>query len=206
MPPDGDVTRMRLVGGNLGLDFVNTRSGPPTGDPDDDVLIEYRDLVAWADYAGAISADEGQRLLARAKSDRSAAAATLAHARRVRDDLDDVLRAIANGGKVYERALERLRDDESDALRHAQFEPGTAFTWQWHGDHSPARPLWPVVHAAVDLLLSDSLDRIKQCRGCSFLFLDESKNRSRRWCSMDDCGTDEKMRRYVDARRAARQR
>jgi predicted RNA-binding Zn ribbon-like protein len=63
-----------------------------------------------------------------------------------------------------------------------------------------------VVHAAIDLLLADSLVRLKQCGGCSFLFVDETKNRSRRWCSMDDCGTDEKVRRYVAARRAASSR
>ncbi|WP_431899638.1 CGNR zinc finger domain-containing protein [Micromonospora chalcea] len=37
-------------------------------------------------------------------------------------------------------------------------------------------------------------------RDCG-LFIDESKNRSRRWCSMDDCGTAEKIRRYVEVRR-----
>ena len=36
---------MRLVGGDLALDFVNTRSGPPVGRPDDDVLVGYAELV-----------------------------------------------------------------------------------------------------------------------------------------------------------------
>jgi predicted RNA-binding Zn ribbon-like protein len=36
------------------------------------------------------------------------------------------------------------------------------------------------------------------------LFLDRSKNGSRRWCSMDDCGTDLKKRRYVATRAARR--
>jgi predicted RNA-binding Zn ribbon-like protein len=97
--------------------------------------------------------------------------------------------------------LARLRDDESDALRHARLEPGAG--WHWRDDRSLERPLWPVVHAAIELLSTGWLQRIKQCGGCSFLFVDETKNRSRRWCSMDDCGTDEKMRRYVAARRAA---
>jgi predicted RNA-binding Zn ribbon-like protein len=58
------------------------------------------------------------------------------------------------------------------------------------------------VHAAVELLTTGPLDRIKACAGCRFVFVDESKNRSRRWCSMEDCGTTAKMRRYV-ARRSA---
>jgi len=62
--------------------------------------------------------------------------------------------------------------------------------------------LSPVVHAAVELLTSGPLDRVKACAGCHWLFVDESKNRSRRWCTMEVCGTNEKVRRYL-ARRAA---
>ena len=68
-----------------------------------------------------------------------------------------------------------------------------------------ARPLRPVAHAAVQLLTAGELDRIKVCGGCRFLFIDESKNRSRRWCSMDDCGTDGEgaaLRRRTAAARA----
>ncbi len=64
-------------------------------------------------------------------------------------------------------------------------------------------PLWTVVHAASTLLTDGPLDRVKGCASCRFHFLDESRNRSRRWCSMDDCGTHVKMDRYV-ARRASR--
>ena len=63
--------------------------------------------------------------------------------------------------------------------------------------------LWPVAHAAAVLLTSGNLDRLKLCAGCYWVFLDASRNRSRRWCTMEVCGTDEKMRRYV-AKRAAR--
>jgi predicted RNA-binding Zn ribbon-like protein len=98
-------------------------------------------------------------------------------------------------------ALTRLRDDEADALAHAQLMRGNTFAWSWRDDHTLARPLRPVVHAAVLLLTTGALDRNKRCGGCRFLFNDESKNRSRRWCSMDDCGTAEKIRRYVAVRR-----
>ena len=200
----GDVTRMRLVGGNLGLDFVNTRSGPPVGAPDDDALRSYDDVVAWAVYAGAIPEREVQRLRRSAAKDRPAADAAFARSLRIRDDLDLVLRALAHGGEADAGVLDRLRDDESAALQAAQLAPGTPFAWGWDDDRSLARPLWPTVHAAIGILLTGPLDRVKQCGGCRFLFLDETKNRSRRWCSMDDCGTDEKMRRYVASRRASR--
>jgi predicted RNA-binding Zn ribbon-like protein len=200
----GDVTRVRLVGGSLGLDFVNTRTGPPSGSIDDDVLGNYDDLVSWARYAGAISQAEAERLRRAAKKDRPAAEAAFARALRMRADLDNLFRALARGRAADGGVLERLRADESEAIRHAELAPGRPFAWRWDDDRSLARPLWPAVHAAMGILLSGPLDRVKQCGGCSFLFLDETKNRSRRWCSMDDCGTDEKMRRYVASRRASR--
>ena len=197
-----DVTRMRLVGGNLALDFVNTRSGPPTGAPDDDTLTSYPDLVAWGVYAGALTPAQAAALRRGARDDPGGAEAAFGQALRIRDDLDEVFRALATGRDPSASALARLRDDEADALRHARLERDHTYVWTWRADDTLARPLRPVVHAAVALLTAGQLDRIKGCGGCRFLFYDESKNRSRRWCSMDDCGTAEKIRRYVTARRS----
>ncbi|WP_186316112.1 CGNR zinc finger domain-containing protein [Catellatospora sichuanensis] len=196
-----DVTRMRLVGGNLALDFINTRTGPPVGSPDDDALTGYPELVAWGAYAGALTEPEAKALRRLSRDDPDGAHAALTRSLRSRDDLDEVFRAVAANQSLSTSVLDRLRDDEADALGHARLDRGSTFGWTWRDDQSLDRPLRPVVHAAVQLLTTGALDRIKGCGGCRFLFNDESKNRSRRWCSMDDCGTSEKIRRYVAARR-----
>jgi len=67
--------------------------------------------------------------------------------------------------------------------------PGEGFVWD--GDL-----LAPIAVAAVDLLRTGPLDRLKVCAACPWLFLDTSRNRSRRWCSMSECGARLKMRRY----------
>lgn len=195
------VERMRLVGGNVALDFINTRVGAPTGLPDDDVLTGYPALVAWAAYAGTLTEADAAALRGHSRDNPRGARAAFARSLRVREDLDEIFRALAADRSPNTSALARLRDDEADALGHAQLERGGTFTWTWRADHSLARPVRPVVHAAVSLLTTGALDRIKECEGCSFIFNDESKNRSRRWCSMQDCGTAEKIRRYVAARR-----
>ncbi|MEV4535064.1 ABATE domain-containing protein [Asanoa sp. NPDC049518] len=192
------VERMRLVGGTIALDFVNTRSGPPTGPPDDDVLTSYSELVAWAAYAGILSEAEAEAART-AHHDQAVEQAALDRAVRTRDYLDDLFRSLATGSTPSTEALTRLRDDEAEAIARARLDRD--FTWTWRDDSSLDRPLWPVVHAAVDLLTAGPRDRVKGCGGCRFLFVDESKNRSRRWCSMEDCGTAEKMRRYVAVRR-----
>jgi predicted RNA-binding Zn ribbon-like protein len=65
--------------------------------------------------------------------------------------------------------------------------------------------LWPIALSALELLTSPQLIRVKKCAGCPWVFLDQSKNLSRRWCAMDDCGTHEKIRRYVSRRAAKKQ-
>jgi predicted RNA-binding Zn ribbon-like protein len=197
-----DVTRMRLVGGDLALDFVNTRAGPPVGAPDDDVLAGYPELLTWGVYVGMLTDAEAAALRRAARDDAGAGQAVFARVLLTRDYLDEIFRALAGGRRPSRSVLAKLRDDEAEALSHAQLEEGSTFAWTWRGDRTLARPLWPVVHAAVALITTGPLDRIKGCGGCRFIFNDESKNRSRRWCSMDDCGTAEKVRRYVAVRRA----
>jgi predicted RNA-binding Zn ribbon-like protein len=165
------------------------------------VLTGYPELVAWGVYAGALTEAEAAALRRLSRDDPNGAHATYARSLRTRDYLDEIFRALAGDRSPSPSVLARLRDDEADALGHAQLHRGDTYAWTWRTDHTLARPLRPVAHAAIQLLTTGTPDRIKGCGGCRFLFNDESKNRSRRWCSMEDCGTTEKMRRYVEARR-----
>jgi predicted RNA-binding Zn ribbon-like protein len=199
-----DVTRMRRVGGNLALDFVNTRSGPPDGAPTDEALLEYADFIAWGRYVGLVSAAESRQLSELADTDPRDAERVFRRAFDVRESLATLFLAIASGRAPSVSDLSELGRAETDALGHGQLaRSGRGFVWEWQAGSALAGPLWPIVHAAVELLGSDRLNRIKRCAGCSFLFVDESKNGSRRWCSMADCGTDAKVRLYV-ARRASK--
>jgi predicted RNA-binding Zn ribbon-like protein len=59
-----------------------------------------------------------------------------------------------------------------------------------------------VVLAASELLTSDEMARVKRCPGCGWLFLDTSRNGMRRWCSMEDCGSEAKSKRQYERKRA----
>ncbi len=82
---------------------------------------------------------------------------------------------------------------------------GGGFAWEWDaGGDVLARPLWALARSAADLLTSPRLSRVRECPGedgCGWLFLDTSKNGSRRWCSMQGCGSRAKARRYAGRRR-----
>src|SRR5207302_8625031 len=76
---------------------------------------------------------------------------------------------------------------------------GGAFAWTWQdGKTTLDRMLWPVTLSAADLLTSGDLSRVRQCSGheCGWMFLDTSRNRSRHWCDMKDCGNREKVSRF----------
>ncbi|KAA9158962.1 hypothetical protein F6B41_01460 [Microbacterium lushaniae] len=202
-----DVSRMRLVGGNLALDFLNTRAGTPGAGATDDVLSSYAELVSWARYAGALDAECAGALQEAARRTPAPANDTWQRSLILRDTLESIFRPISAGQRPDDAALERLATDETEALAAARVvsTPGShepAYEWTWGADASLHRPLREVVHSATQLLMSASLARLKGCAGCKSLFIDESKNRSRRWCSMEDCGTTQKVRRYVAARRA----
>jgi predicted RNA-binding Zn ribbon-like protein len=196
---------MRIVGGNVALDFLNTRSGPPLGPADRDVLGDYAGLLAWGVYAGVLDLAEARRLDRKSRRESAEARRVFERAVRLRDTLDGLFRALATGRQSPPRSRAALRNEEADVLGRAELrDVDGGYAWSWTGDDSLARPLGPVVHAAVELLTGGQLERIKACGGCSFLFVDESKNRSRRWCSMEDCGANEKMRRYIRQRAARR--
>jgi len=192
------IDRLRIVGGDPALDFVNTEDG----DPPSECLRNYGDLVAWSVRAGLLPAAEGERLVGEAGLRPEEAAAVYRDALGLRGALYGVFRAVAEGGDVPERALETVRGYEREALSRGRLErQDERFGWTWDDERDLARMLWPVVHAATGLLTSGDLDRLKLCAGCYWVFLDASRNRSRRWCTMEVCGTDEKMRRYVAKRR-----
>ena len=199
------IRRQRIVGGNLALDLLNTQNGPAGGPPEDDALREYDDLVAWAQYVGMLAVPEVDYLVRRARHDPAAARATFDRAIATRRYLYDLFGAVARGERPPDGAMALLQGDEAEALTHAQLvATGKTFSWRWADRDDLARPLWPVIHEAVGLLTDGPLDRVKGCGACRFLFVDESKNRSRRWCSMEDCGTAAKMRKYVARRAVAR--
>ncbi|TFV55539.1 hypothetical protein E4P41_17085 [Geodermatophilus sp. DF01-2] len=91
------------------------------------------------------------------------------------------------------------------ALDHAAlYATGGRYAWSWPDSDAPLdRPLWPLAVQAVELLRSASLDRLRQCGHCRWLFLDTSRNGSRRSCSMAACGSIMKMRRYRAVHRSS---
>jgi predicted RNA-binding Zn ribbon-like protein len=127
----------------------------------------------------------------------------LAAARALRDALDAVLHAHLASREAPDLAV--VEDAAREAVAAARLtRAGGAYAWTWP-DADPYEPVHRLALAAVELLRSDDdLGRLHRCAACRWLFLDRSRGAGRRWCSMADCGTEAKKRRYVARRRERR--
>jgi predicted RNA-binding Zn ribbon-like protein len=201
------ISSLRIVGGNLALDFANTAEGTPEGKLEREHLMGYEDLVFWGCHVGLLSGQQGERLLRQGRQRPVEADAVFTRALEFRGHLYRLFRAVAEGDDPPAESVETLRRYECEALTHAVLAPSGSgeFGWMWELGDDLAGVFWPVAHSATELLTSGPLGRVKGCAGCNWLFVDESKNRSRRWCTMEECGIHAKMRRYV-ARRAAKRK
>jgi predicted RNA-binding Zn ribbon-like protein len=194
------LSDLRIVGGNLALDFVNTRGGPRQGPATTEWLSTYEDFATWSTRVGV--ADSGAALSENAP--RSAALAAFARVQACRDDMYEIFRALADESAPPAPALRRIQLAYVEALANAHLLGDTqGYTWKWDSAGGLLAPLWPIVAAAVELLTHGPTDQIKPCQACRFIFLDHSKNSSRRWCSMDDCGKTAKIARYLQRRSEA---
>lgn len=187
----------RLLGGALCLDYVNTVEWRGDADDPQDRLTSYAELPRWAAAVGSITAAEARRVEREASNRPGAAAAVLRDAVALREALARLLTR-TEFRQVEDLALVNATLARAPA-RTQIVEEEAGFVWR-HGRGGDAmeQPLWPVLWDAADLLTSDRLDRVRRCgdKRCGWLFLDLSRNRSRRWCAMETCGNRAKARRH----------
>jgi predicted RNA-binding Zn ribbon-like protein len=191
-----------LSGGRLPLNFVNTVGGM-RGTRPKERLASYADLLEFARQAGAVPADRAKKIATEARRRPIDAARVFGAAVELREALYRIFLARATGAEPDAADLARLDAALRDALVHRRLvRDGAAFTWGWDESVALEAPLWPVVASAADLL-TDARDaeRVRVCglydsAECSWLFVDETRAHTRRWCSMQDCGNRAKARRH----------
>ena len=198
------ASNIELVGGRLCLDFANTVSTRIEGQGRE-YLSDYGQLVAWSQHTRVLTDAEAEALLDNAANRPDLAAVALERAIALREILYHIFSATADGREAEEVDLSTLNRAIQRALARLEVVPtADRFHWSWVvGPDDLDYMLWPVIRSAADLLTSDDLRRVRECvrEGCDWLFVDLSKNRSRRWCSMNTCGSRVKARRYYQRKR-----
>ena len=194
-----------LMSGSLCLDFANTVHNFGASDPGDD-LSDLHDLLSWAEQSG-LRTRTGSRAVA--SSRHGADPLFFAYAKEMRDSIYVIFSAIAAGKKPAKPALAKFNSLLQEAMAHLSIHwSDEGFAWKWDEAQDRLRfIMWNIAYSAARLLTSDDARRVRQCSGpsCTWLFLDRSKNGSRRWCDMRNCGNREKSRRhYARVKRARR--
>jgi predicted RNA-binding Zn ribbon-like protein len=191
----------QLIAGHPVLDFINTLDNRFT-DPTE-LLAAYPELLRFSEQAGLLDTNLSAALAVR--GDSRAAARSLAAA----TELREVLASFLYGRLIDEappsaKIVKNLQQCFLEADSHRELlDAGLRVQWTWRNpDKHPELPVWILAQSAERLLTSSAADRIHFCRSetCRWLFLDASKNHSRRWCDMKICGNRMKARAFQSRR------
>ncbi len=200
------MVKFEMVGGRTCLDFVNTGSQRRNG-PFKERLETYEDLLTWAIQAEQLTEVEAADLRRLAAAAPAEAAAVVERGRALREAVYRVFTKRSAGEELPAEDLKLISVEYGRAAVNRLLTPAgvgvCTFDWQTH--LSLDRPFWPVAVSATNLVASSDAERVKECAtdNCNWLFLDASKNRSRRWCEMKECGNREKARRHYHKSKSA---
>ena len=196
-----EISAFEFTGNHRCLDFTNTvneRTGTPR-----ELLNSYDDLVRWSQEAGILSEDEAQRLRGEATRRPEEAEQVLQQAIELREAMYRIFSAPISDTEAHEDDLATLNTMLTKAMARASVpsDGKQGFVWDWNGGHEHValdRMLWSIARSMAELLTSDALEFVRMCAAhdCGWLFLDTSKNHSRRWCDMKGCGNRAKARKY----------
>jgi predicted RNA-binding Zn ribbon-like protein len=188
----------QLVAGHLALDFANTLDYRYDPDRRIDLLPNYERFLAFCRQSGVITAAQMRKLLDGLSG---------SDAQRVLKEVIEFREALYF---LILSAMQGRRPDEAhlQALNRTLSEARTLDEVVWHKrrfdrrfrdiTERPDGPFRRVVDTAVGLITSSEIENVRQCgeKTCRWLFLDRSRNHSRRWCDMQLCGNRTKAKRF----------
>jgi predicted RNA-binding Zn ribbon-like protein len=195
-----------LIAGIACLDFVNTVEQLDATPEHDALAPGYANVLAWFAYAGLVEEEATTPLLRLARKQPREAAAVRKRAQALRSAIREVTIACIAGIAPPVESLAVFNDEVHRALTQGSFvAAGDRLRWEWTRTRQLDSPLWPITRSAAGLLSGDELTRVRGCAAadCAMLFLDRSKNGSRRFCSPSGCGNATRVRRFRAIREAA---
>lgn len=188
-----------LIAGHVALDLVNTLDDRFGEDGPQELLSSYEDLLRFATQSELLT-ERQARKLKRSGASEAERLQVLKQVKELRETLAAVAYAQLNEEEPTEADLAALEAcfKQASSQRHL-IADNSQLTWTWRGlSRQIAAPLWLLAQAAADLLLSEEAAQLRSCASdtCRWLFLDTSKNHTRRWCDMKVCGNRMKARRF----------
>ena len=190
---------LKLLGGRLCLDFVNTLDWRGTDRPRE-FLNTFDDLVFWSRHVGICSRQETIKLYKIAEQSDAEAKSVLNRAVKLRETIYRLFAASIVAHSPVREDLSVFNEILGRSMKKSQIK-ATKDGYAWDIIGNKTKLDWilnPIVHSAAEILVSDELKKVKACAdaACGWLFIDVSRNQSRRWCDMKDCGNRAKATRF----------
>ncbi len=197
---------LNLESGWLCLDYANTVGMHASENPVEQ-MHSFNDLTSWSVQIGLLTDDQAKNMVRAAAEHPGKAEEVYQMAISLREALYHIFSAEAAGLEPFVDYTNTFNSVLSRAIKHLNFKKsGNTYTWELiEVEREFERQLWPIAISAAELLISAKLERVGECAdddGCGWLFMDTSKNKSRRWCDMDDCGSRSKSKRYYNRKKA----
>ncbi len=198
MSKERSIQTMSIDGNCLVFNFINTVHSRADGDEPFEYLSSYEKLMEWCERLEVMPPDRIKKLSTISDSNPEEAENSLDEMIKVRGMLYRFFSEIAAGQQVEKSYLDDFNQEMSQSLTNLRFiSEGKDLRLDWETEKTDLKePLWRVMKSAYDALTEETFERIKECEACGWVFLDQSKNRSRRWCSMESCGSTHKAKKY----------
>ncbi|WP_106791055.1 CGNR zinc finger domain-containing protein [Aquimarina sp. Aq78] len=182
-----------LDGGNLSLNFINTIKDRLVADPKD-YLTGKEEWIAWLKRVD---------ILENETSNFDEANFNLKEVIRKREFLHRVFQGLVfqreikeKDLKCFDTLLQKIRRStkifvvDNKPQEHLEIDPNDLNSY-----------ILKIGKAAHELLMSEEIDRVKECGNCGWIYFDSSKNKCRKWCNMDTCGNEVKARKYYESKK-----
>jgi predicted RNA-binding Zn ribbon-like protein len=190
--------QFQLVAGHPALDFANTLDYRFDPERTIELMSSYERLVDFTRQSALITEPQARRL--KLLKDERGAAIALNHAIQLREVIEALFRAILDRKAPDEMCLEEFNRFLTRAREHEKiyWKSGKVIRGYDEFARSFELPIWLLTESAMALLMSPQVTEVRECheRSCRWLFLDHSRNHSRRWCAMEICGNRAKVRRF----------
>lgn len=186
--------RMKMLAGDPALDYANTfhwRDGREV-----DFLPDYGDLIGWSVPAGLLREVERTHLAAAAAADPDAARSSHQQAIDLRTKWREHLQSAI--GEPQKDFSPQLADTLAALLAENRLVLAAGDLVASVGGKALLLPVVRTALAIASLQLIPASREIGRCEGdpCGGFFLNTSRSKPRRWCSMDTCGNRAKVRKF----------
>ena len=196
-----NIETLELDGGLLCLNFINTvrnRNDKPL----EDYLTDRGAWLKWIKRLKIISYNGLEDLNSKIEN-HDFSTKFLKKIVTNRELLCRIFVNIANNKKPTNKDIYQLNKSIKESMKYVEIdiERNRQVVESW--DKRPVSILSPldiIMQSAYDLLRSDDLHKVKECENCGWLFLDRSKNKTKKWCNMQTCGSSVKSRKYYSKR------